>query len=93
MRIEHVIAAVARPVAVATVREIKAVVSFVRQACLHHLWLQRMPMGMPAYALVLSTTPTTDGRCGGSKRDRHGKQCRNLLSRPKGDSAFCPAGF
>ena len=77
MRNEQIIAAVARNVAVAIVREIKAVVSFVRDMDLHHLWLRQMQLGMPAYACVQPGTSTwrtgtggTTGTSGGSKRGR-----------------------
>lgn len=93
MRIEQVIAAVARPVAVAIVREIKAVVSFACNANLHHLWLQRMALGMPAYACVPSSTSTSSGQMDGMKHDRRGHQVGRLCWRPSGVPAFCQAGF
>jgi hypothetical protein len=93
MRIEQITAAVARPVAVAIVREIKAVVSFACDTRLHHLWLQRMPLGMPAYACVPSTATTLRGGTGGLKRNVSGHQCDRLLWRPSGVPAFCPMGF
>jgi hypothetical protein len=93
MRIEQVIAAVARPVAVAIVREMKAVVSFVRDTDLHHLWLQRMPQGMPAYACVSSSTSTSRGCTAGIKREMCGNQVGRLLWSPSGDQAFSQTGF
>ena len=93
MRIEQVIAAVARPVAVATVREILAVVAFVRGTGLHHLWLQRMPLGMPAYACVPSCDSTRCGNPGGSMRDWRGHGVNKRPGRPSGDMAFRSAGW
>ena len=98
MRIEQVIAAVARPVAVAIVRELKAVVSFVCDTDLHHLWQQRMPQqlwlqGMPAYACVPSATSTLRGSTGGINREMRGNQVGRLFWRPSGGPAFCHAGF
>ena len=59
MRLEQVITAVTRPVVVATVREIKVVVSFVRDMTLH-LCQERKSLGMPAYASGLFMTPMND---------------------------------
>lgn len=56
MRFEQVITAVTRPVVVATVREIKVVMSFVSDMRLH-LCLQRSSLGMPAYAGALFVSP------------------------------------
>ncbi len=58
MRLEQVITAVTRPVVVATVREIKVVVSFVRDMAIH-LCQQRKPLGMPAYSSGLFMSPTS----------------------------------
>ena len=93
MRIEQITAAVARPVAVAIVREIKAVVSFACDTRLHHLWLQRMPLGMPAYACVPSSTSTFRGNTRGIKRDLRGMQVGRLQRRCISGPAFCPVGF
>jgi hypothetical protein len=93
MRIEQIIAVVARPVAIAIVREIKAVVSFVCDTRLHHLWLQRMPLGMPAYAYIPSGTSTWRGNTGGTICDMPGIKHGRLNCRPYRTSAFCPAGF
>ncbi len=90
MRIEQIIAAIARPVAVATVREIQAVVSFMRDTNLHHLWLQRMPLGRPAYALVPANCSTPCGNTAGSKRNW---QAGRWSGRHGGGSAFCPESF
>ena len=49
MQREQIIATVTRSVVTAVVREIEASVSFVVRTGLH-LWLQRMPLGMPAYS-------------------------------------------
>ena len=49
MRLEQVITAVTRPVVVATVRELKVVVSFVRNMTLQ-LCKERKSLGMPAYS-------------------------------------------
>jgi len=74
MRFEQVITAVTRPVVVATVREIKVVVSFVGDMALH-LCQQRKPLGMHAYSSGLFMSPMDDmGRqrfgMTGSQRDR-----------------------
>ena len=90
MRFEQNIAAVTRNWVIATVREIEAVVSFANAMCLH-LWLQRMPLGMPAYSGSLSPSPSLDGDAGridtvpGCKRGR-------LPSQPTLVLASCPAG-
>lgn len=89
MRIEQTIAAIARSVAVATVREIQAVVSFMRDTDLHHLWLQRMPSGRPAYALVPAKCPTCCGNTAGSKRSWQAGR----WPRRHGGAAFCPESF
>jgi hypothetical protein len=52
MRKEQNITAVTLSLVVAAIREIKAVVSFARTGL--HLWLQRMPLGMPVYLGSLS---------------------------------------
>jgi len=90
MRFEQIITAVTRPVVIATVREIKAVVSFANDMCLH-LWLQRMSLGMPAYSDALSMSPVGDlGRHdsgpSGSKHDK-------LRLQPMLALASCPAGL
>ena len=59
MRFEQVITAVTRSVVVATVREIKVVVSFVCDMTLH-LCQQRKPLGMPAYSSGLFMSPMGD---------------------------------
>lgn len=92
MRIEQVIAAVARPVAVATVREILAVVAFVRGTGLHHLWLQRMPLGMPAYACVPSSDSTRCGNPGGAMCDWRGQRASKRSRCLSGDVALRSAG-
>ena len=90
MRIEQLIAAIARSVATATVREIQAVLSFMRDTRLHHLWLQRMPSGRPAYALVPANCSMCCGKTAGSKRNwRAGR----WPGHPGGVSAFCPESF
>ena len=48
MRIEQIIATVARTLVIANVREICRVVSFAAASCLH-LWLMRMSVGTPCY--------------------------------------------
>lgn len=90
MRFEQIITAVTRPVVIATVREIKAVVSFANDMCLH-LWLQRMSLGMPAYPDALCMSPGGDlGRHDsgpfGSKHDK-------LRLQPKLALVSCPAGI
>ena len=84
MRIEQIIAAVTRSVVNATVREIEAVVLFVNATRLH-LWLQRTPLGMPAYSGSLPLSPSPDGDAGRSKRGR-------LRCQPRLALASCPAG-
>ena len=90
MRFEQIIAAVTRPVVIATVREIETARVFVNALCLH-LWLQRMPLGMPAYSGSMPFS-SLGGDAGGinpgdpvSKRGR--LRCQPLLA-----LASCPAG-
>jgi hypothetical protein len=89
MRFEQFITAVTRPVVVATVREIKAVVSFAIVMGLH-LWLQRKSLGKPDYTGLMCMSPEGDlHRChavfAGSQRDR-------LQLQPIGVVASCPTG-
>jgi hypothetical protein len=88
MRFEQIIAAVTRPVVIATVREIEAARVFANASL--HRWLQRMPLGMPAYSgsLPLSSFGDAGGinpADPGSKRGR--SRCQPLLA-----LANCPAG-
>ena len=94
MRSEQIIAAVTRQTVIAVVREIEAVVSF--HALRLHLWLQRMPLGMPAYSgsvsgslsLASDSLPGNSGAINpnpGSKRGR--RQCQPFMA-----FASCPAG-
>ena len=88
MRFEQIIVAVTRNVVIAIVREIEAVVSFANAMRLH-LWLQRKPLGMPAYPGALSDSSTLGGDTGGpgtgSKRGR-------MLCLHTAALASCPAG-
>ena len=91
MRHESIIAAVTRSVAIATVREIEAVVSFVGAACLH-LWLQRMPLGMPAYSGSLSVSSSLGGDAGRIDTPQPGCKRGRLLCQKILALASCPAG-
>jgi hypothetical protein len=93
---EQIIAAVTRTSVITVVREIEAVVSFARTLRLH-LWLHRMPLGMPAYSGSMSGSlslgsdkqPGNSGTINpnpGSKRGR--RQCQPILA-----FASCPAGI
>ena len=50
MRIEQTNTAIARPMATAIIREIKAVLSFACDTVLHSLWIMRMPLTMRDHA-------------------------------------------
>jgi hypothetical protein len=89
MRFEQIIATVARSVAIATVREIEAVVSFVNATCLH-LWQQRMPLGMPAYSGCLLVSPF-DGDAGWINSADPGSKRGCLRYQPMLALASCPA--
>lgn len=54
MRQEQLLAAVTQSLVITAIREIEAVVSFVRTGL--YLWLQRMPLGMPAYSGSMSSS-------------------------------------
>ncbi len=90
MRFEQIIAAVTRSVAIATVREIEAVVSFVNATRLH-LWLQRMPLGMPPYSGLLAVSPLC-GDAGGIEIPGCGSKRGRLRYQPMLALASCPAG-
>jgi hypothetical protein len=91
MRIEQIIAAVTRSVVNATVREIQAAVSFV-DALRLHLWLERMPLGMPAYASSLSHLPSIDGMPGRIDTGKGGSKPGRLQLQPMLAVASCPTG-
>ena len=88
MRFEQIIAAVTRPVVIATVREIEAVRVFV---CANlHLWLQRMPLGMPAYSGSMPSFSLGGDDLGWSDPgNKRGKQ----LHVPAVALASCPVGL
>jgi hypothetical protein len=88
MRFEQITVAVTRNLVIATVREIEAVVSFANAMRLH-LWLQRKPLGMPAYPGFLSHSSMLCGDLG--RPDTGGKRGR-LLCQPILALASCPAG-
>ena len=81
MRLEQVITAVTRPVVVATVREIKGVVWFVRDMTFH-LCQERRSLGMPAYSGGLFMTPMND----------MGRQRGRLCLEPMWVDAACSMG-
>ncbi len=101
MRFEQIIAAVTRSSVITVVREIEAVGSFARTLRLH-LWLHRMPLGMPAYSrsvfdllsanLLSRSDDTLPGNLGGinpNPGSKHGRrQCQPSLA-----FASCPAGI
>ncbi len=89
MRFEKVITAVTRPVVVATVREIKVVVSFVREMNLH-LSQQRKPLGMPAYSSGLFMSPMSD--MGRQRTGMTGGQRGRLCLQPTWVDATCSMG-
>lgn len=89
MRFEQVITAVTRPVVVATVREIKVVVSFVRDMTLH-LCQQWKPFGMPAYSRSLFMLPK--GNMGMHCLEVVGGQRGSLCLQPNAADTSCPMG-
>jgi hypothetical protein len=91
MRFEQNTVAVTRNLVIATVREIEAVVSFANAMRLH-LWLQRMPLGMPAYSGSLSVSPSLDVDAGRIDTPQPGSKRGRLLSQPMLALASCPAG-
>ena len=91
MRFEQIIAAVTRSVVITTVREIEAVVSFANATRLH-LWLLRMPLGMPAYSGSLPCSPSFGGDAGGIGSDDPGSKRGRLRCQPMLALASCPAG-
>jgi len=91
MRNELFIAAITRSVVITTVREIEAVVSFANAMRLH-LWLQRMPLGMPAYSGSLSVSPSLDVDAGRIDTAQPGSKRGRLLGQPMLALASCPAG-
>ena len=95
MRIEQIIAAVTRSVAIATVREIEGVVLFVNAVRLH-LRQQRMPLGMPAYSGSLFGLASFDVDTDRTITGGSGNPCWSkrgiLLRQPMLALASCPAG-
>lgn len=89
MRFEQPIAAVTRSVVIATVREIEAACVFANANL--HLWLQRMPLGMPAYSGSLPGL-SHGGDAGGRSPADPGSQCGRLRRQPLLALASCPAG-
>lgn len=77
MRIEQSTTAIARPVATAIVREVKAVLSFACDTCLHSLLIVRMPMTMPSYACVPTSSCMSHAKQVGEQRHA----CGNALGR------------
>ena len=97
MRFEQIITAVTRPVVVATVREIKVVVSFVGDMALH-LCQQRKPLGMPAYSSGLFMSPMDDmgrqrsGMTGSQRSGMTGSQRGRLCLEPMWAGDTCSMG-
>lgn len=89
MRFEQVIIAVTRPVVVATVREIKVVVSFVSELTLH-LCQQRKTLGMPAYSSGSFMSPMDD--MGRQSAEMAGGQRGRLRLEPIWADATCSTG-
>jgi len=89
MRQEQTIATVAR-VVITTIREMEAVVLFVRAAALH-LWLRRMPLGMSGHPRSLSDLPHR-GMPGRGYLGNPGSKRSNLLAMQTLALASCPAG-
>jgi hypothetical protein len=90
MRFEQVITAVTRPVVVATVREIKAVMSFVNDMRLH-LCLQRNALEMPAYTRGLFMSPVGD--TGRQRTGFTGIERGRLCLQPSWADATCSVGI
>ncbi len=91
MRIEQIIAAVARTVVKATVREIEAARSF-GPACLH-LWLQRMPLGMSSgYPRSLFSSLDLPSDVDRTVHGTPGNKRGRLQLQPMLALASCPAG-
>ena len=91
MRIEQIIAAVTRSVVTTTVREIEAAVLFVNAVRLH-LWLKRMPLGMPAHLGSFAYLPSIDGMPGRIPVGGLGSKQGRLRHQPMLALASCPAG-
>lgn len=89
MRFEQIITAVTRPVVTATVREIKAVVTFANALRLHQ-WLQRMPLGMSTY---LGSMPASPLGGDGGWTCQHGFDSKrgHLQAQPLLVPASCPS--
>jgi hypothetical protein len=88
MRFEQFIAAVTRPVVIATVRAIQAARVFANASSLQ-LWHERVPLGMPAYWDAMPCSSLRDGLVAlhpgavGSQRGR-------LHCQPRLALASCP---
>ena len=90
MRFDQITAAVTRIVAITDVRAIKAGRWFANALCLH-LWRNRMPLGMPAYAGSPSVCSLLDEHGDGIGCPMPGSKRGRVLPQSLWVQTSCPA--